>query len=60
MTLNEYAAIAELVASIGVVVCLVYLAIQVRHAARVNSASARHAISEFGLQFSRTIAVGET
>ena len=52
MTLNEYAALAELVASLGVVVSLVYLAVQVRHSARVNSAAARHAISEFALQFS--------
>jgi hypothetical protein len=51
MSLEQYVLIAELVASIGVVVSLVYLAVQVRQAARVNSANARHAISQFALDF---------
>lgn len=51
MSLEQYVLVAELVASIGVVVSLVYLAVQVRQAARVNSANARHAISQFALDF---------
>jgi len=51
MTLEQYVLVAELVASIGVVVSLVYLAVQVRQGARVNSANARHAISQFALDF---------
>jgi len=51
MSLEQYVLVAELVASTGVVVSLVYLAVQVRQAARVNSANARHAISQFALDF---------
>ncbi len=51
MTLQDYAALAEVVASVGVVVSIVYLALQVRQANRVDAAGARHAISEFALQF---------
>ncbi len=51
MSLEQYVMIAELVASIGVIVSIVYLAVQVRQAARVNSANARHAISQFALDF---------
>lgn len=51
MTLEQFVLIAELVASVGVVVSLVYLAVQVRQGARVNSANARHAISQFALDF---------
>jgi hypothetical protein len=52
MTLERYVLVAEFIASIGVVVSLVYLAVQVRQGARVNSANARHAISQFALDFS--------
>jgi hypothetical protein len=51
MSLEQYVMIAELVASLGVIVSIVYLAVQVRQAARVNSANARHAISQFALDF---------
>jgi hypothetical protein len=52
MTLQTYVAIAELVAAVGVVISLIYLAIQVRQGNRVNSAAARHALSQFALEFS--------
>jgi hypothetical protein len=52
MTLQIYVAIAELVAAVAVVVSLIYLAVQVRQSNRVNSAAARHAISQFALDFS--------
>jgi hypothetical protein len=52
MSLEQYVLIAELIASVGVVVSLIYLAVQVRQGARVNSANARHAISQFALDFS--------
>ena len=51
MSLEQCVMIAELVASLGVIVSIVYLAVQVRQAARVNSANARHAISQFALDF---------
>ena len=50
MTFSDYAALAEIVAAIAVVVSLVYLAAQVRQSTRVSSATARHAISQFALQ----------
>jgi hypothetical protein len=52
MNLQSYVPIAELIAAIAVVISLIYLAIQVRQSNRVNSASARHAISQFALDFS--------
>lgn len=52
MNLQTYVAIAELVAAIAVIVSLAYLAIQVRQSTRVSSAAARHAISQFALDFS--------
>jgi hypothetical protein len=52
MNLDTYVAIAELVAAVAVIVSLIYLAVQVRQSNRVNSATARHAISQFALDFS--------
>lgn len=52
MTFENYAILAELVASVAVVISLVYLAVQVRQGTRLSQAEARHAISEFALQFS--------
>ncbi len=52
MTLETWVQIAELIAAVAVVISLVYLALQVRQSNRVNSASARHAISEFAMQVS--------
>ena len=43
------AAIAQLVGTIGVIVTLVFLAVQVRDNTRVANAQARHSISEFVL-----------
>ena len=39
MTFSDYAAIAEIVAAIAVVISLVYLAVQVRQSNRVTSAA---------------------
>ena len=52
MTFTQVVQVSELLASIGVLVSLVYLAVQVRQGTRVNSANARHAISQFALDFS--------
>lgn len=52
MTIQDYSAVGEMVAAIGVVISLIYLAVQVRQSNRVNQAEARHAISEFALAFS--------
>lgn len=53
MTLQDYAAIGELIGAIAVVISLIYVGLQIRDNTRVNSASARHAISEFALEFSK-------
>ena len=53
MNLEQYVQVAELIASVAVVVSIVYLGLQVRQSTRVNSASARHALSQFALEFSR-------
>ena len=55
MTAQNYVAIAELIAAIAVVISLIYLAIQVRQSNRVNSATARHSLSQFALDFSKWI-----
>jgi hypothetical protein len=52
MNLEQYVQVAELIASVAVVVSIVYLGLQVRQSTRVNSASARHALSQFALEFS--------
>lgn len=52
MTFSDYAAIAEIIAAIAVVISLVYVGLQVRQSTRVSSAAARHAISQFALEFS--------
>lgn len=52
MNLEQYVPIAELIASVAVVVSIIYLGLQVRQGTRVNSATARHAISQFALEFS--------
>ena len=53
MTLQDYAAIGEILGAIAVVISLIYVGLQIRDNTRVNSASARHAISEFALEFSK-------
>jgi len=50
MNWNAIAAISELVGAIGVMVTLVYLAVQIRGSTRVVSAQSRHAISDFVLR----------
>ena len=50
MTLNDLANIAQIVAAVGVVVSLIYLAVQIRENTRVAGAQARQSISEFVLR----------
>lgn len=52
MSLNDVANLAQIVAAVGVVVSLIYLAVQIRGNTKVASAQARHAISEFVLRIS--------
>lgn len=52
MSLNDLANIAQIVAAVGVVVSLTYLAVQIRGNTKIASAQARHAISEFVLRIS--------
>ncbi len=52
MNLNDLANLAQIIAAAGVVISLVYLALQIRGNTKVASAQARHALSEFALQFS--------
>src|ERR1700747_1263973 len=52
MNLNDLANIAQIVAAVGVVVSLIYLAVQIRGNTKVASAQARHSISEFVLRIS--------
>ena len=52
MSWEAIAAISQLVAALGVIASLVYLAVQVRGNTRVASAQARHSISEFVLRIS--------
>jgi hypothetical protein len=50
MNWEAIAAIAQLVGTIGVIITLVFLAVQVRGNTRVANAQARHSISEFVLR----------
>jgi hypothetical protein len=52
MSLNDFANIAQIIAATGVVISLVYLAVQIRGNTKVANAQARHAISEFVLGIS--------
>ena len=52
MNLNDLANIAQIIAALGVVISLLYLAIQIRGNTKVVSAQVRHAISEFVLRIS--------
>jgi hypothetical protein len=52
MSLNDLANIAQIIAATGVVISLVYLAVQIRGNTKVANAQARHAISEFVLRIS--------
>lgn len=53
MNLESIALLSEILASIAVVITLVYLAKQVRQSTRVNRASARHSLSEFAFELSK-------
>ena len=50
MNLTDLANIAQIVAAAGVVISLVYLAVQIRGNTKVVSAQTRHTISEFVLR----------
>src|ERR1700751_2166858 len=52
MNLSDLADLAQIIAATGVVVSLIYLAIQIRGNTKVASAQARHSISEFVLRIS--------
>ena len=52
MNLNDLANLGQIVGAIGVMITLVYLAIQIRGNTKVASVQARHAISEFVLRIS--------
>src|SRR4029077_9396700 len=52
MSLNDVANLAQIVAAVGVVVSLIYLAVQIRGNTKVAGAQARHALSDFALRFS--------
>ena len=52
MNLNDLANIAQIIAAVGVVISLIYLALQIRGNTKIASAQARHSISEFALRIS--------
>src|SRR4249919_826455 len=52
MNLSDLANLAQIIAAAGIVVSLIYLAVQIRANTKVASAQARHAISEFVLRIS--------
>ena len=52
MNLSDVANLAQIIAALGVVVSLIYLAVQIRENTKVASAQARHSISEFVLRIS--------
>jgi hypothetical protein len=52
MNLSDLANISQIIAAVGVVVSLIYLAVQIRGNTKVASAQARHSISEFVLRIS--------
>jgi len=52
MNLNDLANLAQIVGALGVMITLIYLALQIRGNTKVASAQARHAISEFVLRIS--------
>jgi hypothetical protein len=52
MNLSDLANLAQIIAAAGVVVSLIYLAVQIRGNTKVVSAQARHSISEFALRIS--------
>jgi hypothetical protein len=53
MNLSDLANLSQIIAAVGVVISIVYLAVQIRGNTKVVSAQARHSLSEFALHFSR-------
>ena len=53
MNLEQIVLSSELIASIAVVVSLIYFSLQVKQSNRVNSAASRHSISEFALELGK-------
>ena len=53
MNLENIVLISELIASIAVVITLIYLAKQVKQSTRVNRAAARHSLSQFALELTK-------
>lgn len=53
MTLENIVFISEILASIAVIITLVYLAKQVKQSTRVNRAASRHSLSEFALELTK-------
>jgi hypothetical protein len=53
MNLETIVFISEILASLAVVITLVYLAKQVRQSTRVSRAASRHSLSEFALEISK-------
>ena len=51
MDFDQIIKLSDVIASIAVVLSLIYLAIQVRQTRKVSSANARHSISQFALDF---------
>jgi hypothetical protein len=52
MNLSDLANLSQIIAAMGVVISIVYLAVQIRGNTKVVSAQARHGLSEFALRFS--------
>jgi hypothetical protein len=52
MNLSDLANLSQIIAAVGVVISLLYIAVQIRGNTRVVSAQARHALSDFALRFS--------
>ena len=52
MNLNDLANLSQIIAAVGVVISIAYLAVQNRGNTKVVSAQARHSLSDFALRFS--------
>ena len=52
MNLNDLANLGQIIGALGVIITLIYLALQIRGNTKVASAQARHALSEFVLRIS--------
>ena len=52
MNLSDLANLSQIIAAVGVVISIAYLAVQIRGNTKVVSAQARYGLSEFALRFS--------